>query len=301
MILPVKFLWEQLDGPQVTAIENAIFQYNKELFDEKLDYLSNLSVDTANDLHLTFLGILANFIRPIIQVPDKEFFYLTDLPGHGSIRGFADVNDRTVGGRLTGVEGATTESRPLSAEHYRVLLKAYIKGEGEIGSLALLDDICYSLSKLDAPDKTPFYTFEFMYGDDVPENRAPGDLYINIGGLDDWTNPLQIYAVLRGLAKSTYSPVPQLFISMDATVTVPVVMSSLPAGTYHGEQQVELSCSWAFAIIHYTTDGSNPSVDTKVYVPGEPIKITESTTIRAKAYAAGFNSSDVTEFNYIIE
>ena len=78
MILPVKFLWEQLDGPQITAIENALFQYFTDIFDTKLDYLSTMNVDTANDSHLTFLGILANFVRPVITVPDREFFYFTN-------------------------------------------------------------------------------------------------------------------------------------------------------------------------------------------------------------------------------
>ena len=94
MILPVKFLWEQLDGPQITAIENALFQYFKDIFDTKLDYLSTMNVDTANDSHLTFLGILANFVRPVITVPDREFFYLTNEVEHNSAHGFAEINDR---------------------------------------------------------------------------------------------------------------------------------------------------------------------------------------------------------------
>lgn len=301
MILPVKFLWEQLDGPQVTAIENALFQYAKDMFDTKLDYLNSMSVNTANDSHLTFLGILANFVRPVISVPDKEFFYMTETVEHNSAHGFANLNDRTVGGRFVGIEGATTKARPLNTEHYRTLLKAYINGAGELGGLTLLDDICYALSKQDQPLVTPFYRFEFMEGDNIPEGRAPGDVYIDIGSLNDWNNPMQIYAILRGLGKSTYWPVPQLFISIDSTITIPEVTSNLPSGTYNGTQSIELSCSMSAAVIYYTTDGSTPSTETKLYVPGTPIEVSSSTLIRARAYASGYNNSKIAEFNYIIK
>ena len=301
MILPVKFLWEQLDGPQVTAIENALFQYAKSMFDTKLDYLNSMDVNTANDSHLTFLGILANFVRPVISVPDKEFFYLTESVEHNSSRGFADLDDRIVGGRFVGIEGASVEARPLNTEHYRTLLKAYINGEGELGGLRLLDDICYALSKQDQPLVNPFYTFTFMEGDDIPEGRAPGDVYIDMGSLSVWNNPMQIYAILRGLANSTYWPVPQLFISIDSTITVPTVTASVPSGTYAEAQSVELFCSMESAVIYYTTDGTTPSTEATVYVPGNPIEVSSSTLIRARAYASGYNNSKIAEFNYIIK
>lgn len=299
MILPIKFLWEQLDGPQVTAIADAIFEYWKSMFDDKLDYINQLSVNSANDSHLTFLGILANFVRPVITVPDKDFFYLTANPEHGSVHGFSSIDDRTRGGRLTGITGATVEPRPLNTEHYRTLLKAYIEGEGELGSLMLLDDICYRLALLDQPLNPPSYTFSFME-EDIPEGRAPGDIYIDIGGLDDWNNPMQIYAVLRGLAKSAYWPVPQIFISIDAAITVPEPTSSLPSGTYEGSQEIHLSCSMVSAGIYYTLDGSTPTIEATIYNENEPIIVSRSTIVRARAIAPGYNSSGIVEFNYQI-
>ena len=301
MILPVKYLWEQLDGPQIKAISQATFDYFKQMFDDKLDYLNTLNVDTANDSHLTFLGILANFIRPVISVPDKEFFLFTEDVEHNNSHGLASLDNRTLGGRFTGIEGATTEARPLNTEHYRVLLKSYIEGDGEIGGLTLLDEICNGLSLLDNPNATPFYTFEFMEGDNIPTGRAPGDLYIDIGTLSDWANPLQIYAILRGLGNSAYYPLPQLFISIDSTVTVPAPTSSLPSGTYSGAQVVSLSCSLSSATIYYTTDGSTPTAETNVYSPAELIQITSSTLLRARAIASGYANSTIAEFNYTIE
>lgn len=300
MILPVKFLWEQLDGPQAKAIAQATFNYFKEMFDDKLDYLNKLSVNTANDGHLSFLGILANFMRPVITVPDKEFFYITEDVEHNSSHGLSSLEDRTVGGRLTGVEGATTEARPVSTEHYRLLLKAFIEGEGELGGLRLLDDICYALSKQDQKDRDPFYTFTFMEGDHIPAGRAAGDVYIDIGSLDDWNNPMQLYAILRGLANSAYWPVPQLFVSIDSTITVPVVTANIPSGTYSEPQEVILTCSMDSAVIHYTIDGAVPSIGSTIYIPGNPITISTTTLLRARAYAAGYNNSTIVEFNYII-
>lgn len=300
MILPIKFMWEQLDGPQITAISEAIFEYWKRMFDDKLDYINTLNVNTADDAHLTFLGILANFVRPVITVPDKDFFYFTDTPEHDSVHGLAPVNDRAQGGRLTGIAGATTEPRPINTEHYRILLRSYIEGEGELGGLVLLDDICYQLSKLDDRDGDPFYTFTFMDEDNIQEGRALGDVYIDIGGLDDWNNPMQIYAILRGLAKSVYWPAPQLYISIDAAVNVPTPTASLASGTYAGEQEVELFCDMQGAAIYYTVDGSTPTSETIRYMDGEPIIINKDTVLRARAIAAGYNNSSVAEYNYKI-
>lgn len=301
MILPVKFLWEQLDGPQVQGIMNATYQYYKEMLDSKLEYLNTMNVENANDSHLTFLGILANFIRPVISVPDKDYFFLTENAEHDSTQGFSSIDNRTVGGRLVSKEGATTEAHPLNTEHYRLLLRAYIEGDGELGGLKLLDDICYKLSILDQPKITPFYVFEFMEGDNIPEGRAPGDVYVDIGTLDDWNNPMQIYAILRGLSKSTYWPVPQLFISIDTAITVPTPTSSLPSGTYTGTQEVTLTCQMTTATIYYTTDGRVPTTEDTLYISGAILSITKTTLLRVKAFAANHNSSSVANFNYIIE
>ena len=80
MILPIRYMWEQLDGPQVSALSNALFEYWKSVFDVKLDYFNNISVNTASDIHLTLLGLLSGLIRPNISEPDREYFYFTEHP-----------------------------------------------------------------------------------------------------------------------------------------------------------------------------------------------------------------------------
>ena len=111
---------------------------------------------------------------------------------------------------------------------------------------------------------------------------------------------MQVYAILRGLAKSAYWPIPQLFISVDTVITVPSPTSNLPSGTYQGPLDVELSCEMVAATIHYTLDGGTPTSDSPPYISGSPITISESTTLRARAFAPNYNNSNIVEFKYII-
>lgn len=296
MILPVKYLWEQLDGPQITGISNAIFQFWKEMFDDKLNYLNEFNVNQASDEHLTFLGVIANFVRPVIEVPDRDYFFLTEDPEHNSVHGLSDVHNRFLGGRLTDlVTGAGTAAHLLNAEYYRQLLKAFIEGGGELGSLQLLDDICFNLSQLDLPRIAPFYRFSFV--EEATMDRAPGDLYIDIGTLDDWSNPMEVYAVLRGVAGSTYAPLPHVLISIDTAIQVPVPEASVPSGSYTASISVELSCLMQDALIYYTLNGRDPSKADTLYT--EPIVIDSTITLKFKAIALGYKDSAIVTCNYV--
>lgn len=301
MILPIRYMWEQLDGPQVTALSDALFEYWKSVFDEKLDYFNNISVETANNVHLTLLGLLSGLIRPVISEPDREYFYFTEVLEYPSSHGFGDVADQTIGGRLTKLDtGETIHNVSLDEEHYRALLRAWVSGEGEIGSLELLDDICAELTKLDlGPETDPFYRFVFMESD-IPVDRAPGDLYIDMRSIDNWRNPTHIYAVLQGLANTAYAPQPRLFVSIGASGAVSQPYFSLPAGTYTGEQTCTITVSMpSDATIYYTLDGTDPTRDSTEYTG--PITITESCTLKAFAVADNFGDSTMARATYIIE
>lgn len=302
MILPIRYMWEQLNGPQVSALSNALFDYWKSIFDTKLDYFNNISVNTASDIHLTLLGLLSGLVRPTISEPDREYFYFTEQADHNFIHGFSDLADPQTGGKLTKLDtGGGIHNVSLDAEHYRALLRAWTEGEGDIGSLELLDDICNELSKLDVGyDVTPFYEFVFMEGDNIPSDRAPGDVYLDMGNAKDWNNPLHVYAVIQGIANSAYAPQPRLFVSIgfSGRVTTPVV--SLPSGTYTGPQTVELSVhSPDDAVIYYTLDGSDPTTDSTVYEG--PITISESCVLKAMGVAPYYGDSEVVRAIYTIE
>lgn len=301
MILPIRYMWEQLDGPQISGISDALFEYWKSVFDEKLDYFNNISVETANNIHLTLLGLLSGLIRPVISEPDREYFYFSEFPEYPSNHGFGDIEDQSVGGRLTRLDvGETIHNVSLDEEHYRALLRAWVSGDGEIGSLVLLDDICAELTRLDLGEETdPFYRFVFME-QDIPVDRAPGDLYLDMRSMDNWHNPTHIYAVLQGLANTAYAPQPRLFISIGSSGSVSPPYFSLPAGSYTGPQQCTITVSVpSDATIYYTLDGSDPTRESPVYT--DPITISESCTLKAFAVADNFGDSTMARAVYIIE
>lgn len=300
MILPVSYMWQQLDGPQVTAIRNAIFEYWKSIFDEKLDYFNNISIETANDQHLTLLGLLSGLVRPTISEADREYFYFTEAAEHNTIHGFSSLDDMATGGKLVKTDvGQGVHNVSLNEAHYRALLRAFVHGQGELGSLELLDDICYELTKLDLGDTAPFYRFVFMEGENIPSERAPGDVFLDIGNISDWHNPLHIYAVLRGVANFIYSPQPQLYISIDVSGACEIPIASPSSGEYTGAVMVALTTGTEGAEIHYTTDRSTPTVDSPIYTG--PIPISSTSTLKAIATKENYGNSKVLVQTYVIK
>ena len=73
------------------------------------------------------------------------------------------------------------------------------------------------------------------------------------------------------------------------------VMSPV-TGPYFGTQNVTLTSSTPGATIRYTTDGSDPTASSTLYVT--PILVPVSTTIKAKAFASGFTESNISTAAY---
>jgi hypothetical protein len=71
------------------------------------------------------------------------------------------------------------------------------------------------------------------------------------------------------------------------------------AGAYTGTQTVSITTSTSGASIRYTTDGSTPSETAGVLYAG-PVSISSTTTLKAIAYAAGYNDSTVSSGTYTI-
>ena len=70
------------------------------------------------------------------------------------------------------------------------------------------------------------------------------------------------------------------------------------AGTYSSPQNIIIECATDDAIIHYTLDGSTPSSSSPVYY--NPIPISSTTTIKAKASKTGTTDSDIVTATYTI-
>ncbi|PKN78217.1 MAG: hypothetical protein CVU48_08940 [Candidatus Cloacimonetes bacterium HGW-Cloacimonetes-1] len=71
---------------------------------------------------------------------------------------------------------------------------------------------------------------------------------------------------------------------------------SIPSGSYSSVQSVSISCATNGASIRYTTDGSEPTVSSPIY--NNPILISVDTTIKAKAFKAGWLESSTTLASY---
>ena len=69
-------------------------------------------------------------------------------------------------------------------------------------------------------------------------------------------------------------------------------------GSYITEQQVSIACTTESATIYYTTDGTEPTTESTVYV--EAFTVSATTTVKAFAVKEGMNNSDVTSATYTI-
>lgn len=75
--------------------------------------------------------------------------------------------------------------------------------------------------------------------------------------------------------------------------------STPEAGTYTEAQQVILHTETQDADIHFTTDGSEPTIESEVY--RLPINVEETTTIKAFAIKSGQTESATVELKYVIK
>ena len=75
-------------------------------------------------------------------------------------------------------------------------------------------------------------------------------------------------------------------------------MISVPSGTYGPAQIVTITSATSGSVIHYTQDGSEPSVTSPVYT--NPLNIFESKTLKAIATKSGYSNSYVASALYTI-
>lgn len=87
-------------------------------------------------------------------------------------------------------------------------------------------------------------------------------------------------------------------INQHQQVSAPVF--SLQSQTFYNFfPDLEINCSTLGAIIYYTTDGSDPDQTSLVY--SSPIHITQTTTIKSRAYKESFSPSQITQATYEIQ
>ena len=229
IITPFRWLWKQFQGPQITAICTAIFQWFRLKFDDILTYWNDLSIDTANDYHLTTIGALQGISRPLMLITQTKFFWFSVVPQDGtyypsipyrkSEHGLSDLSDTTVGGKFADISEASKFYNYLPAPLFRAILQSARDSKGIPGSLEYLDDIIYGLFSALNGDLSvePHYTFKIIDETEAETtHRCPGDIRIYLGDLSEWGDEFEnVLAEINQLGKTIYYPVPTLFATAD--------------------------------------------------------------------------------------
>lgn len=110
----------------------------------------------------------------------------------------------------------------------------------------------------------------------------PGTATVTVTSADGTKQ--NIYSINFTLSDSVINTVEKPVFDLDSNVT------------YDKEQKLSISCATNGATIRYTTDGTDPTVNSPVY--SEPIKLAADTTVRAIAIKDGFKDSAVTSNTY---
>jgi GH25 family lysozyme M1 (1,4-beta-N-acetylmuramidase) len=92
---------------------------------------------------------------------------------------------------------------------------------------------------------------------------------------------------------ATASP-QSIIITQRDQVATPTISPN--GGSYTGSIQVALACTSSDAAIHYTTDGSDPTLDSDIY--STPITLTSSTLVKAKAMKDGSDDSNTASASF---
>jgi hypothetical protein len=80
------------------------------------------------------------------------------------------------------------------------------------------------------------------------------------------------------------------------TVAIPTFNPA--GGTYYEPQSVTISCATQGATIYYTTDGNEPTENSQQYSIGTSLNISETTTLKAKAFKSGYIASTTATATY---
>lgn len=227
MIPPVAWLWKQLNGPQITAVASAVFQFMKESFDNILDYWTYLTIDNATSGNLTTMGALHGIARPLMRIVDASLFWFSEVPAENdyypetdpyptSEHGFADLNNLEIGGQFASLEDVGGKFGYISTPLYRSILKGSRDSQGALGSAVWLDDVLYSvyLGVQGTASVPPDYEIKVLQEEDLEKffTRLQGDILVDLGAEKQWGVEFgQLVAELNLLGKTVYYPVPTLF------------------------------------------------------------------------------------------
>ena len=96
--------------------------------------------------------------------------------------------------------------------------------------------------------------------------------------------------------KADYTP--SIVAEFEVPLQVATPTFSSPGGNYNSGQTVTIICATNGVSIRYTTDGSDPTSSSTQYT--NPIQITKTTNIKARAYKTGWTDSSIASVIYTI-
>lgn len=132
--------------------------------------------------------------------------------------------------------------------------------------------------------------FMRLRGPQNPVSSGNGFLYT---GAIQIAGNTTLKAIARATGKTSSNIMSEVYAFKAATPT-----ASPAAGSYADTQTVTLSTAPTGATIHFTTDGSDPVIESILY--SEPISISDTTTLKARAFKSGYADSDVLTASYTI-
>lgn len=141
---------------------------------------------------------------------------------------------------------------------------------------------------------------QIRYTDDGSEPHGGSPIYtvplpltINPDGTYSKTYKAKAYMagwVTSDTAQKTYTMIP--------TVPNPLITANLPGLVHETPIEVSLTDPLAGVQIYYTLNGADPDQSSTLY--GAPFTLTTTTTVRARAYKAGYKESQIVEITYIV-
>lgn len=220
MIIPFTWMWEQLDGPNISAIKDALYNYLYDQFNLKMDSLNDLSIESADSALLTVFGMLMGVPRPIVvrQSANNRMLFAASHYNPTDY-GFSEKSGQwhptdNIGGTFAEAWETGEESGDYAPTNwYRAVLQAYADSEGRMGSLTLLDDIVTAIRNVDKPGIIVDHRFEFF--EDTDTVHAAGDFEVFLTSVHGWSDIDIASTLLESLIYGGYAPVPRGILSMD--------------------------------------------------------------------------------------
>nr|NQU93002.1 lamin tail domain-containing protein [Bacteroidota bacterium] len=278
LILPLTFLLmafspDSPDGKSETSVRSTsvlITQYYEGTSNDKWIEVTNVG-DVTVDLSTYYIGRWSN----------------TNTPS-GPAANFSQMS------------GTIDAGQVILFKHASAVLPSYASGTGTTGCyfngndpVAIMDGSNDWSDRVDCIYGTDYWGGETSFyrnADVLTGNLDMSDF--SVAG--EWTE-VTVVAVNNALPATTERLGYHVYDGGSLTVSTPVF--DPPAGGYNTPIEVAITCATPDAIIVYTTDGTDPDLSSEEY--DEPIPISSTTTLKARAYFEDYTPSSIATGEYI--